>query len=142
MYIWIQSFHVIFMVSWFAGLFYLPRLYVYHAMAEDKLSIERFKVMERKLYYAIMAPAATLTIALGLWLVTLQGLDWFKNAKWLHLKIVFVLILICYHCYLGYVMRQFAKESNTRGHIFYRFANEVPVLFLTVIVVLAYVKPY
>ena len=141
MYIWIQSFHVISMVCWFAGLFYLPRLYVYHALAKDKPSIERFKVMERKLYSAIMTPAALLTLLLGFWLVALQGLDWFKNAEWLHLKIVLVVILTCYHCYLGYVMHQFAKDNNTRGHIFYRFVNELPVLFLILIVILAYVKP-
>ena len=80
------------MVCWFAGLFYLPRLYVYHALAKDKPSIERFKVMEKKLYFAIMTPAALLTLLLGFWLVALQGLDWFKNAGWLHLKIFLVAI--------------------------------------------------
>ena len=141
MYIWIQAFHVIFLVSWFAGLFYLPRLYVYHAMAEDRLSSERFKIMERKLYYTITTPAAALTMVLGLWLVGFQGLDWFKNAIWLHLKLVLVAMLVCYHCYLGYLMQQFANDANAHGHVFYRVLNELPVLFLILIVVLAYVKP-
>ncbi|MGR8919726.1 MAG: protoporphyrinogen oxidase HemJ [Gammaproteobacteria bacterium] len=142
MYLWLKAFHIIFMVTWFAGLFYLPRLYVYHAMSEDATSIERFKLMERKLYYGIMAPAVTLTTLAGLGLLALNGLDWLLASVWMQLKLLLVVALIGYHAYLGVVRRRFADDRNRRGHVFYRWLNEAPVLVLVAVVILAVVKPF
>ena len=138
----VKAFHIIFMVTWFSGLFYLPRLFVYHAMSKDTISQERFKIMERKLYYGIMTPGALLTIGLGLWM--LYGYAWqaYKHALWLHLKLGLVLVLIIYHLYCDYLRRQFAKNKNTHGHVFYRWLNEFPVLLLIAIVILTVVKPF
>lgn len=140
--LWVKAFHLIAMVTWFSGLFYLPRLFVYHALSEDLLSQERFKIMERKLYYGILAPGALLTIALGIWL--LYGYAWqvYKTAPWLHLKLGLVLILVLYHLYCGYLRRQFQKNQNRHSHRFYRWLNEFPVLLLVGIVILAVVKPF
>ena len=140
--LWIKAFHVVAMVTWFSGLFYLPRLFVYHAMSEDKISQERFKIMERKLYYGIMAPGALFTIALGFWLLYLYAWQLYKTSLWLHLKIGFVLILIGYHLYCGYLRAQFQKDKNRHSHIFYRWLNEFPVVLLIGIVLLAVVKPF
>jgi protoporphyrinogen IX oxidase len=141
MYLWAKSFHLISMVAWFAGLFYLPRLFVYHAAANDAVGIARFKVMERKLLYGITTPAAILTLSLGAWLVYLQGAEWFASAKWLHLKLVLVGILCAYHVYLGYLTRIFAAEANAHSPTYYRWLNEFPVLILIAVVILAEVKP-
>jgi len=140
--LWIKAFHIIFMVTWFAGLFYLPRLYVYHAMSTDKTSIERFQTMERKLYYGIMTPGAILTIFTGLWLLYDYGWFLYKNAGWLHAKLTLVLILIGYHLYCGYLRQQFARNRNKHSHVFYRWLNEFPVLILVGTVVLVIVKPF
>lgn len=137
--LWVKALHIVFMVTWFAGLFYLPRLYVYHAMAEDRVSIERFKVMERKLYWGIMTPGAVLTIALGLWL----WLVWFRGAGgWLHTKIALVVLLAGYHLWCGRLLRAFAEDRNTKSHVWLRWFNEVPVLFLFAIVLLVVLKPF
>jgi protoporphyrinogen IX oxidase len=137
--LWVKALHIVFMVTWFAGLFYLPRLYVYHAMAEDRVSIERFKVMERKLYWGIMTPGAVLTIALGLWL----WLVWFRGAGgWLHTKIALVALLAGYHLWCGRLLRAFAEDRNTKSHVWLRWFNEVPVLFLFAIVLLVVFKPF
>ncbi|MGE0484301.1 MAG: protoporphyrinogen oxidase HemJ [Gammaproteobacteria bacterium] len=141
MYLWIKSFHVIFMVTWFAGLFYLPRLFVYHAICDDDAGRERFKVMERKLYRGIMAPAALLTIGFGLWLIFLNGLDWLVTSTWLHVKLGLVALLVLYHFYLGQLRRRFADDSNRHGHVFYRWLNEAPVMVLVAVVLLAEIKP-
>lgn len=139
--LWIKSLHLIAMVAWFAGLFYLPRLFVYHAMSEDAISIERFKIMERKLYYGIMMPGAFFTILFGLWL--LEGYAWglYRHSPWLHLKLGLVGLLIAYHGYCGYLRRQFALNRNKHSHTFYRWLNEVPTVILIGCVVLAVVKP-
>lgn len=139
--LWIKSLHLIALVTWFSGLFYLPRLFVYHALSEDRLSQERFKIMERKLYYGIMAPGAMLTILFGVWL--LIAYDWalYKTALWLHIKLGLVLILILFHLYCGYCRKQFLKDQNKHSHVFYRWLNEFPVLILTAVVILAVVKP-
>ncbi len=139
--LWIKAFHIIAMVTWFSGIFYLPRLFVYHAMSEDKISQERFKIMERKLYYGIMAPGAALTIGLGLWLLHLYGWQLYKHAAWLHLKLGLVLILIAYHLYCGYLRNQFACDKNRHTHVFYRWLNEIPVVLLIGIVLLTIIKP-
>lgn len=135
--LWVKAFHVIFMVTWFAGLFYLPRLFVYHAMSDDTPSIERFKIMERKLFYGIMTPGGALTVLFGLWLWLGYGI----SGVWLHIKLALVLLLIAYHVYCGKLVRDFKHDRNTRSHVFYRWFNEFPVLLLIAIVILVIVKP-
>ncbi|MEX0951608.1 MAG: protoporphyrinogen oxidase HemJ [Gammaproteobacteria bacterium] len=135
---WVEAFHIIFMVTWFAGLFYLPRLFVYHAMAEDSISKERFKIMERKLFYGIMMPGALLTIIFGIWLVSYIGM----SGGWLHAKLTLVALVIAYHIYCGKLLRDFKHDRNKRSHIWYRWFNEVPVVLLIGIVILAVVKPF
>lgn len=138
--IWVKAFHIIFMVTWFAGLFYLPRLFVYHAMAEDTAGRERFKVMERKLYRGIMGPGAVLTVGFGLWLLV-AGWDVYRSMAWLHAKLGLVLILVAYHLWCGHLVKAFQHNANRRSHVFYRWFNEVPVLLLIGIVILVVVKP-
>jgi putative membrane protein len=135
--LWIKALHIIFMVTWFAGLFYLPRLFVYHAMAEDAAGRERLKIMERKLYWGIMAPGAALTILFGILL-----LNYVAIAAWLYAKLGIVVLLIAYHLYCGKLLADFAHERNTKSHLWYRWFNEVPVVFLAAAVVLAVVKPF
>ncbi len=136
--LWIKAFHIVFMVTWFAGLFYLPRLFVYHAMAEDSVSRERFQVMERKLYYGIMTPGAVLTLALGLWLWLGYGF----SGGWLHAKLALVAVLVGYHLWCGKLLRDFRQQRNTRSHVWYRWFNEFPVLILIAVVILVVVKPF
>lgn len=139
--LWVKAFHIIAMVTWFAGLFYLPRLFVYHAMTKDTEGQERFKIMERKLYYGIMAPGAILTIALGLWLLTWYNWPLFRLSIWLHIKLFLVLLLIIFHLYCGYLRHQFYLNKHRHSHLFYRWLNEIPVIFLIGIITLAVVKP-
>ena len=137
----VKSLHIIFMVAWYAGLFYLPRLYVYHAMtpAEDRLGIERFKTMERKLYFGIMTPSALLTIVFGTWLWLGYGI----TGGWMHVKLLLVVVLVAYHAYLGVLRKAFARDANTHGHVFYRWLNEVPALpILVAVVFLVVMKPF
>ena len=136
--LWIKSFHIIFMVTWFAGLFYLPRLFVYHAMSEDAPSRERFKVMERKLFFGIMTPGALLTIGFGLWLWLGYGF----YGGWLHAKLALVAILVIYHVYCGKLMLDFKRDRNRHGHVFYRWLNEIPVVILIAIVLLVELQPF
>ena len=137
--LWVKALHIVFVVTWFAGLFYLPRLFVYHAMAEDRASIERFKVMERKLYRGIMTPSALLAVAFGLWL----WLAWFRGAGgWLHAKLALVMLLIAYHLWCGALLRAFAADRNRRSHVWLRWFNEVPVVILLATVLLVVLKPF
>jgi putative membrane protein len=136
--LWIKSFHIIFMVTWFAGLFYLPRLFVYHAMSEDVTSRERFKVMERKLFYGIMTPGAILTIAFGLWLWLGYGF----YGGWLHAKMALVAVLVAYHAYCGKLMVDFKHDRNRHGQRFYRWLNELPVVVLVAIILLVELQPF
>ena len=136
--LWIKAFHIIFMVTWFAGLFYLPRLFVYHAMSDDAPSIARFKIMERKLFFGIMTPGAILTIGFGLWLMLGYGF----NGGWLHAKLALVLLLVVYHAYCGKLLLDFKHDRNRHSHVFYRWLNEAPVLVLVAIVILVVVKPF
>ena len=136
--LWIKAFHIVFMVTWFAGLFYLPRLFVYHALARDPAGIERFKVMERKLYYGIMTPSAIVTILLGLWLWLGYGI----GGGWMHAKLALVIVLVGYHLYCGRLVADFAHERNRHGHVFYRWFNEIPALILIAIVLLVVLKPF
>lgn len=137
---WILAFHVIFVVCWFAGLFYLPRLFVYHAEANDKISADRFKIMERKLFWGIMTPSGILATIFGLWYL-LTYWPVYMHQGWMHIKIALVLLLWIYHflCWKYYV--NFKENRNAHSHKFYRFFNEVPILFLIVIVILVVVKP-
>tara|TARA_B110000967_G_C18824887_1_gene530785 strand:+ start:881 stop:1294 length:414 start_codon:yes stop_codon:yes gene_type:complete len=136
--LWIKAFHIIFMVTWFAGLFYLPRLFVYHAMSTDKLSNDRFIIMEGKLLFGIMTPGGILTIIFGIWL----WLGYGYNETWLWLKILCVIALILYHIYCIKFFNQFKKNINTRSHIFYRWFNEVPVILLILITLLVVIRPF
>ena len=136
--LWIKSFHIIFMVTWFAGLFYLPRLFVYHAMSEDTASRERFKVMERKLFFGIMTPGALLTIGFGLWLWLGYG---FYGA-WLYAKLALVIVLVAYHAYCGKLMIDFRHDRNRHGDVFYRWLNELPVVVLIAIILLVELQPF
>ena len=140
--LWVKAFHVVFMVTWFAGLFYLPRLYVYHAMADDAASIERFKIMERKLYYGIMTPGAVITVVLGLWMLWDYAWAWYGDTTWLRLKLALVAVLIGYHWHCGQLLKDFKLDRNRRSHVFYRWYNEFPVLILIAIVILVVVKPF
>ena len=134
----VKSLHLIFMVTWFAGLFYLPRLFVYHAQASDRVSIERFKIMERKLFWGIATPGGALTLAFGLWL----WLGWFPQAGgWLHAKLALVGTLVAYHLWCGKLLFDFRDERNTRSHVWLRWFNEFPVLILFAVVLLAVFKP-
>jgi putative membrane protein len=136
--LWLKSFHIIFVVAWFAGLFYLPRLFVYHAQAEDTVSRERFKVMERKLYRGIMMPAMVLAVGSGVWLWLGYGF----HGGWLRTKLVLVALLLTYHFWMRKYLDDFARDANTRSHVFFRWVNEAPVLLLVVIVILVVVKPF
>jgi len=140
--LWVKAFHIIFMVSWFAGLFYLPRLFVYHAMSDDETSNERFKIMERKLLNGIMLPAAVLTVVFGLWMLWDYAWQAYSQMYWLHLKLLLVGVLLIYHyiCHRHY--QQFKQDKNTRSHVYFRFFNEFPVLILIAIIILITVKPF
>jgi protoporphyrinogen IX oxidase len=135
--LWIKWLHIVSMVTWFAGLFYLPRLFVYHAMASDAISLERFKLMERKLYFGIMTPGAVLTIAFGIWLWLGSG----YQGIWLPLKLALVVLLALYHLWCGKLLLDFRSGRNRRSHRWYRWFNEAPVLLLGAIVYLAVFKP-
>ncbi len=139
--LWVKSLHIVFMVTWFAGLFYLPRLFVYHAMSEDEVSRARFTVMERKLYYGIMAPGGILTVVFGLWL-WLGFPDQLAVGGWLYAKLALVLILIGYHLYCGRLLKDLALGSNARSHVWFRWFNEFPVLVLFGTVFLVVLKPF
>lgn len=139
--LWVKAFHIIAMVCWFAGLFYLPRLFVYHSMSEDQTSLERFKIMERKLYRGIATPSMAITILLGFWLISYNP-QWYAQAGWFHAKLALVVVLVVYHFYCGKILKAFARDENTRSHVFYRWFNEFPVLLLFAIVILVVVKPF
>jgi putative membrane protein len=138
--LWLKAFHIFFVVSWFAGLFYLPRIFVNHAMAETQAEKDRLKMMERKLY-KFVTPIGALAVITGLWL-------WFGFAGqlslggWIHLKTALVGGLVGYHLYCGHLVKVFAEDRNTRGHVWFRFFNEVPVLVLLAVVILVVVKPF
>ena len=139
---WLKALHLIFMVTWFAGLFYLPRLFVYHASSDDEISNERFKIMERKLFYGIMTPGAILTIIFGT--VMLFDYAWasFGQQLWLHIKLALIVALVIYHLMCGKFVSDFKNDNNKHSHIYYRWFNEVPVLILVAIIILASVKPF
>jgi len=135
--LWVKSFHIIFVVSWFAGLFYLPRLFVNHAMAREPAEIARLKLMEGKLY-RFMTPLAVLALVFGTWL----WLGFGFSGGWMHAKLTLVAVLIGYHLYCGKLVKMFAEDRNTRSDKFYRFFNEAPVLILAAVTILVVVKPF
>ena len=138
---WIEALHIISVVCWFAALFYLPRLFVYHAQAEDQISIERFKTMERKLYLGIGTPAMLATLCFGLWLLSFAP-NYYLAQSWFLCKISLIALLIIYHALCGYLLLQFRSDQNRRSHTFFRWFNELPVLLLTGIVVMVVVRPF
>ena len=135
--LWYKTLHIVFMVTWFAGLFYLPRLFVYHALSDDKISRDRFMVMERKLFWGIMTPGAILTIIFGVLLIQYHEL-----LLWLKIKIFLVALLGLYHVWCGKIMLDFKNGRNTHGHVWFRVFNEVPVLLLFVIIYLVIFKTF
>lgn len=139
--LWIKAFHIIFVITWFAALFYLPRLFVYHAMSEDQISDERFKMMEKKLYYAIMLPSAVLATGFGLWLLSL---NWqaYMTFGWMHTKLVLIVALWIYQLYCGKLLKKFKNNRNNYSHVFYRWFNEIPAILLIAIVILVVIKPF
>lgn len=136
MLLWIKALHIIFVASWFAGLFYLPRLFVNHAMVSDAATIAQFKLMERKLY-RFMTPLGVLALLFGSWL----WLGYGYTGVWLHIKLALVGVLVAYHLYCGHLVKVFAADANVRSHVFYRWFNEVPVLILFAVVLLVVLKP-
>jgi len=137
----LKTLHIIFMTAWFAGLFYLPRLFVYHAMTKDKVSLDRFVIMERKLLYGIMTPSAILTVAFG-FLLTYLYLPLYLEQTWLALKIILVVTLIFYHIWCINLYKDFEENKNKHSHVWYRWFNEFPVIILILIVFLVIYKPF
>lgn len=126
------------MVTWFAGLFYLPRLFVYHAQSTDSISIHRFKIMERRLFYGIMTPGAVATLVLGAWLWLGYGF----SGNWLYAKLAATALVVVHHYWCYAALKAFREDNNQRSHVFYRWMNEVPVFYLVLIVILVVVKPF
>ena len=135
--LWIKAFHIVFVTSWFAGLFYLPRLFVNHAMETNPDALSRLTLMERKLY-RFMTPLAILALGFGLWLWLVYGI----TGAWLHAKLALVAGLVAYHLYCGKLMQDFKTGKNMRSHVWYRWFNEIPVLVLFVVIILVVVKPF
>lgn len=140
--LWLKALHLIAMVCWFAGLFYLPRLFVYHAMNDDNISDERFKIMERKLFFGIMTPSMIATFLFGIWLLIAGAWQMYSSAGWLHVKFLCLACLLIYHYFCWQWLKDFRENKNQRDHVFYRWMNEIPVIFLLAIIILAVVKPF
>ncbi len=138
MYEWLKAFHIIFMVTWFAGLFYLPRIFVYHAMPENKASFELFKIMEHRLYI-MMTIGAILTAILGS-AVFLMNSQYYLASSWFYAKLVLITLLIIYHIWCRQLVIKFRENQNTHDHRWYRYFNEAPSLLLIAIVILVVVK--
>ena len=141
LFLWLKAFHIIAVITWMAGIFYLPRLFVYHADAQDTVSKERFKIMERKLYRGIMNPSMMIAVTLGIWMIALNA-DYYMSQGWMHAKLTLVALLIAYHIYCGRLLRVFRDDKNQRSHVFYRWFNEAPVIALFAIVFLVVLKPF
>ncbi len=139
---WAKAWHLIAMVTWFAGIFYLPRLFVYHAMSEDETSKERFKIMERKLYYGITTPGMIVTLVFGFWMLYDYAWAAWSSMGWLHTKLALLAILVGYHFYCGKLLKDFKNDRNTKSHVWFRWFNEIPVILLIAIVILAVRKSF
>ena len=144
MYLWLKAFHIIALVAWFSGLFYLPRLFVYHTQisASDTINYNRFCTMEHKLFYYITTPAAIITTLLGLWLLFSYSYLFLRFSGWIHVKLSLVVLLWSYHIYCGKLVNRFKQHHNKFSEKFYRIFNEIPTIFLVTIVILAVVKPF
>ena len=142
-FLWVKALHIIAIICWFAALFYLPRLFVYHAMSEDTVSHQRFEVMERKLYRGIMLPAMLGTLITGHFLVSIgDPYRHYHDALWFYLKIALVLFLVVYHLLCGHYRKKLIGNPHYKTHVFWRFFNEVPTIALIIIVILVVVKPH
>lgn len=139
--LWFKAFHVIFIVAWFAGIFYLPRLFVNHAETDSAEVAQHLKGMEKRLLFFV-TPFAIFTLVLGLSIIYAYGYDWFIASKWLHIKLTLVTILFIYHGYCFKLVKTFAEDKNVRPGRFYRIFNELPVLLLFAVIILVYVKPF
>ena len=140
--LWLKALHLIAMVTWFAGLFYLPRLYVYHAMSSDEIGNERFKVMERKLFYGITTPGMVATFIFGIWMLLDYAWGMYGSSGWLHVKLFLLALMVVYHYFCWLWLENFKHDRNQRSHVFYRWMNEIPTVFLLAIIILATVKPF
>lgn len=139
--LWLKVFHIFFVISWFAVLFYLPRLFVYHAQCEDQAGRERFKVMERKLYKGMGTLTMVGTLVFGIWLIALNPSYYFSSG-WMHAKLTLVVLLIGYHHMCGARVKRFARDENLSSHVFYRWFNELPVFILLGILIMVIIKPF
>lgn len=139
--LWIKAFHIIAVICWFAGIFYLPRLFVYHAMSDDKVSKDRFIIMERKLLNAIMNPSAIISLALGGYMLVSYW-ESYAGAIWMYIKLAMVFLLLIYHGYCIHFAKVFAKDQNQHSDKFYRVFNEIPVPILIIIVIMVIVRPF
>jgi putative membrane protein len=140
-YLWLKTFHLIGLICWFAGIFYLPRLFVYHSGAIDEPSKQRFKVMESKLYRFIMNPSMIVTLVFGFWML-IESWQAFSGQFWIWLKLTLVILLVGYHHYCLKIIKAFADDRELHSERFYRIFNEMPVLALIAIVILAVIKPF
>lgn len=140
--LWLRAIHIIFFTSWFAGLFYLPRLFVYHALNTNDETSKLLKVMEKRLFFAIMNPAAVLTLFTGIWMLWDYAWAAFSHSGWLYLKLILVAALLAYHFYCWKWLRLFSRDQNSHSHVFYRWINEIPTVILIAIVILVIVKPF
>ena len=138
--LWIKALHIIAVICWFAGIFYLPRLFVYHAMADDHITRDHLKIMEQKLY-SFMSIFAVLTLIFGGWLVSYNW-EYYLQSHWFIAKAVLVTALYAYHFVCGHFVKQLQDDGNLRSHVFYRWFNEAPVLVLFAVVILVVVKPF
>lgn len=141
LYLWLKAFHIIAVICWFAGIFYLPRLFIYHSAAYDDVSRERFQVMESKLYRVIMNPSMIVTLVLGIWMVV-ERWQAYQTHAWLWIKIALVVVLVGYHHYCLKIMKSLAAGQNPHSDKFLRIFNEIPVLLLIPIVILVVFKPF
>ncbi|MBF0263634.1 MAG: CopD family protein [Gammaproteobacteria bacterium] len=140
--LWLKALHLIFLISWFAGLFYLPRLFVYHAMSDDQISHDRFLIMERKLLNGIMLPAAILTLFSGLWMLFDYAWTAYESTWWLSIKLILVSTLFVYHYQCRRFYLKFLDNNNQQSHVFFRWFNEYPVLVLIAVIILITIKPF
>tara|TARA_B100002049_G_C16024190_1_gene351633 strand:+ start:374 stop:802 length:429 start_codon:yes stop_codon:yes gene_type:complete len=139
--LWLKALHIFFMLAWMAGLFYLPRIFVYHASTDNDDVKDQFLVMERRLWFFV-TPFALLTLVFGVWMIVSYGAEWFKLSGWLHTKLLLLVAVYGYHFYLFKLWKDFSRNNNHHSPKFYRFLNEAPVLIILAIVILAVVKPF
>jgi len=138
--LWVKALHIIFVITWMAGIFYLPRLFVYHAASDDQISRDRFKIMERKLYRGIMTPSMVLALVFGGW--TISYVPSYMQMGWFHAKFALVLGFVVYHFWCGQIIKRFKDDNNLKSHVWFRWFNEAPVIALFAIVILVVVKPF